>query len=444
MNIHFVGIGGIGISALAQFCFKRGDHVSGSNLGSNRIFEMLINEGITSIYDVHDAHNLAPDLELLIYSEAIPPHNPERQEAKKRGIKEKSYFEFLGDISHEFTTIAVAGTHGKTTTTGLIAAGLKQCEFDATVFVGSTLDILEGKNFHMGSNHFLVLEACEYRENFKFLKPEVLLITNIEWDHADYFKTEQQYFDAFKALAKRSKNVLFHQNDEVARAILQDVNTHKIPIPEQSQNSWEYILKIFGNANQKNATLALSIAHFLKIDTETFKQGLGTYKGASRRQEFLGEKRIYFNPDLNLREVKATQEKAQIEKNVLLYDDYGHHPTEIKVTLEAFRDAFPNKQIGLIFEPHQYSRAKQFFQEFIEALNQADFVGLYPIYEARDSESDKASISLDDFIAQNPSFKKIESTEDVMCFCENLKNDDLLLFMGAGKISEFAHKFLTE
>ncbi len=421
MNIHFVGIGGIGISALAQFCFHRGDHVSGSNLGSNRVFEMLLNEGITSLYDVHDKHNLPTDLDLLVYSEAIPENNPERLEAKARGIKEKSYFEFLGDISHEFTTIAVAGTHGKTTTTGLIATGFQASEFDATIFVGSTLESLGGKNFHQGSNKFLLLEACEYRENFRFLKPDILLITNIEWDHADYFKSEEQYLEAFKNLAQKSKNICFHQNDEATRTLLEDIHANKVPIPEQSANSWEYLLKIFGSANQQNATLALGLAHMLEINTDRFKEGLGQYVGAGRRQEFLG-----------------TKNELQV------FDDYGHHPTEIKVTIEAFRQRFPDKRIGLIFEPHQYSRTRQFFDEFLESFSAPDFMGLFPIYEARDTAEDKAAVSIEDFIKINPEIEKIEILNEVDNFCKKLEPGDILLFMGAGKISDFAHKYLSQ
>lgn len=421
MKLHFVGIGGIGTSGLAQLCQSRGDEISGSNLGSNPIFEMLQAEGFGNLYDVHDAYNLPTDADLLIYSEAIPENNPERERAKDLGIREKSYFEFLGEISHQYTTIAVAGTHGKTTTTGLIATGFKNCDFDATVLVGSTLDTLDGKNFKDGSNKFLLIEACEYRENFKFLKPDILLITNLEWDHADYFKREEDYISAFARLAANSKNVLYHQHDEATEKMLETVSTNKISIPPQSPNSWEAILNIWGSANQQNATLALAVAYFLELNTDTFKEGLAHYHGAGRRQEFLGK-----------------------HQSVEVYDDYGHHPTEIRATLEAFRAQFPASKIGLIYEPHQYSRTAQFFAEFAQAFRLADYCGLFPIYEARDTAADKAAVSLTDFTADNPKLDLISNIEEAQKFTQKLENGDILLFMGAGEISQFAREFVTE
>jgi len=421
MKLHFVGIGGIGTSGLAQLCAHLGHEVSGSNLGTNPIFEKLQDLGFNQLYSEHDAYNLTADTDLLIYSEAIPADNPERQRAAKLGIKEKSYFEYLGEISKSYQTIAVAGTHGKTTTTGLITTGFQATDFDATILVGSTLDSLGGSNFKPGNNNFLLAEACEYRDNFKFLKPEVLIITNLEWDHADYYKSEADYFAAFKRLAQKSKNVLYHQNDETVRTLLEDVHTNKLPIPAQSANSWEAILNIWGEANQQNATLALALAHFLELDLETFKAGLGHYKGAGRRQEFLGER-----------------------NGVKVFDDYGHHPTEIKATLQAFRAQFPQAQIGLIYEPHQYNRTHQFFNEFVDSFRLADYTGLFPIYEARDTAKDKAAVSLQDFQNDNPNLSLIDDLQDAQTFSQKLKKGDILLFMGAGKISQLAHKFITE
>lgn len=426
IKLHFVGIGGIGTSGLAQLCATRGDEISGSNLGSNPIFETLQNEGFTALYDVHDAHNLPADADLLIYSEAIPQDNPERERAAQLGIPQQSYFQYLGEISREYQTIAVAGTHGKTTTTGLITAGMQSTDFDATVLVGSTLDILDGKNFHAGSNDYLVLEACEYRENFQWLRPEVLLITNLEWDHADYFKSEDEYLTAFKRLAAKSKNVLYHQNDQAVRALLEDINTNKLSVPEQSPNSWEAILNIWGPANQQNATLALALAHFLELNLDDFKEGLGNYKGAGRRQEFLGAYQV-----------------PSTKFQVLIYDDYGHHPTEIRTTLEAFRVQFPDKKIGLVYEPHQYSRTAQFFAEFADAFRLADHTALFPIYEARDTEADKAAVSRQDFVDDNPALSLVSNLEEARAFAQNLNEGDILLFMGAGKISQFAREFIN-
>jgi UDP-N-acetylmuramate--alanine ligase len=421
MKLHFVGIGGIGTSGLAQLCAHLGHDITGSNLGSNPILKKLQSLDFSNLYDTHNANNLSADTDLLIYSEAVPPENPEREKARDLGIQEKSYFEYLGEISKSYQTIAVAGTHGKTTTTGLITAGFQNTHFDATVLVGSTLDILEGSNFKAGSNKFLVAEACEYRDNFKFLKPDVLIITNLEWDHADYYKSEADYYAAFKRLAQNSKNVLYHQNDEAVRTMLEGIQTNKLPIPAQSPNSWDAILNIWGEANQQNATLALALGHFLALDLETFKIGLGQYKGAGRRQELVGEM-----------------------DGIKVFDDYGHHPTEIKATIQAFRARFPHSKIGLIYEPHQYSRTHQFFAEFAQSFKHADYTALFPIYEARDTETDKAAVSIQDFVEDNPALKLVSNLEEAQKFASLLNKGDLLLFMGAGKISQFAHKFITD
>lgn len=436
MNIHFIGIGGIGISGLAQLCKSRGDNISGSNLGRNAIFDVLEDAGIKNIQEFHDAKNIPANTDLVIYTEAVykettASDNPEILFAQENKIPIKSYFEYLGDISKEYRTIAVAGTHGKTTTTGLIACGFMAADFDSTILVGSTLKEFDNKNFKIinpetfGSSNdtrpWLLVEACEYRENFKYLEPEILIFTNIEFDHADYFKDEDHYFQAFENLGRKAKVILCHQDDDVSRNIAEKAGTKVFPIPTQSPNSVECLLSIFGDVNTQNATLALGLAAFLNLKIESFKKGLGDFKGAGRRQEFLGKK-----------------------DGILIYDDYGHHPTEIRATLEAFRTKFPNKKIGLIYEPHQYSRTRVFFNEFVEALKLADFTGIFPIYEARDTAEDKASVSREDLLVQIPNSKKIETLDSVSGFTQKLSKNDILLFMGAGVISNFAHKFVGD
>jgi len=435
MNIHFIGIGGIGISGLAHLCKARGDNISGSNLGENIVFPILKNAGITNICDFHDVKNIPKNTDLVIYTEAIfketmTSDNPEFIFAKENNIPIKSYFEYLGEISKEYRTIAVAGTHGKTTTTGLIACGFMEADFDSTILVGSTLEEFGRNNFKIinpetfgaqkDTRPWLLVEACEYRENFKFLEPEILIFTNIEHDHADYFKDEDHYFQAFENLGRKANVILCHQDDEISRDIAKKAGVKVFPIPAQSPNSVECLLNIFGAANVQNATLALGLAAFLNLKMESFKKGLGNFKGAGRRQEFLGKK-----------------------EGILVYDDYGHHPTEIRATLEAFASKFPSKKIGLIYEPHQYSRTRVFFDEFVEALKLADFVGGFPIYEARDTKKDKEAVSIEKLIAEIPRSQKIETQSDIKLFMKKLSKGDILLFMGAGVISDFAHEFIA-
>ncbi len=419
MHIHFIGIGGIGISALAQFCHERGDQVSGSDLSETGILAKLKEQGI-KVFVPQKTENIPEQCDLVVYSEAVSVDNPERVEAKNRGIREKSYFAYLGYVSRDFRTIAVCGTHGKTTTVGLLASGFQVAEFDATVFVGSKLREFESSNFHPGSNDWLLVEACEYRNNFQFLHPEIVILTNAELDHTDFYRDADHYRDTFADFCKDAKIVIYHEGDTDAEAVLKDFSGEKIVVKAGETQDFAS-LQISGAHNRANAALAFALAQYLELDLEKFKQGLESYRGAWRRQEFLGE--------IN---------------GVQVFDDYGHHPTEIRATLQAFRERFPDWKVGLIFEPHQFSRTRQFFSEFCEALSQADEVGIFPIYAARDTEKDKLAVSVQDLIDHISGAEKIETQKDAQNFVKNLEAGDVLLFMGAGVIDQFAKEFLDQ
>jgi len=414
VKIHFVGIGGIGISALAQFCANRGDEVSGSNAGITSVFPLLKNFGIT-LFKAHKITNVPKDCDLLVFSEAIPAENVERKFAQENGIPKKTYFEFLGEVLKGKRVIAVAGTHGKTTTVGLISAGIKEANFDATVFIGSTIREFGGANFHAGTNDFCVVEACEYRENFRFLSPEIVILTSIDFDHPDHFKDEKQYFKAFENFAKNAKIAIFHEHDKNAAKVLKNFKGKKIAIT----TSFKKPFRLGGDKNRENAALATELAEILKLDRIKFEYGISNFAGAGRRQEFLGNK-----------------------FGVQIYDDYGHHPNEIRATIGVFREKFPNAKIGLIFEPHQFSRTKIFFNEFAAAFTIADETAIFPIYAARDTEEDMKSVSIHDFVKKNPKLKIVENPNDAKNFMQNFRENDIVIFMGAGDISEFAHRFL--
>lgn len=461
MKIHFIGIGGIGISALAQFCKQQGHKVSGSEVQKTGIYKILKEQGI-EVKIPQKAGNIPQDCDLVVYTEAIGTTNlellettehylfsdgkigtanPEFLEARKRNIPIKSYFEFLGKISQKFRTIAVAGTHGKTTTTGLLSAGFKKAGFGASVFIGSKLKEFNNSNFFAGTNDFLLVEACEYRNNFRFLCPEIVILTGIELDHVDFYRDEDHYLQTFSDFCDKAKVVIFHENDQKAQKVLKNFKGQKIAVSNEKINDLN--LNISGTHNRKNALLALACAEYLKqeFSFSEFRTGMESFSGAWRRQEFLGEKIL--NTD-----------NAEAHK-ILVFDDYGHHPTEIKATLQGFRERFPEQCIGLIFEPHQFSRTKQFFKSFLSAFELADLTGIFPIYEARDTQADKDSISIDHFICENPEIQKIESLSDAEIFAQNLlqkgitqtrlpleKVNPVLLFMGAGKIDVFAKEFL--
>ncbi len=416
MHIYCIGIGGIGLSAVAQFCHQQGHSVSGSDQQESAITHLLQSKGIR-VYTPQHKKNIPDECDVVIYSEAIDTQHAERVEAQRRSIPLYSYFEFLGHISQKYTTIAVAGTHGKTTTCGLIAGGAMAASFDATFFVGSTLPLFENSNFHSGSNEFIVLEACEYRNNFRFLTPDITLITNIEWDHPDAYKTEKEYFNAFRSFLLQSNTVIYHSDDHVTKDLLRDIPTQKIEVDFQA--SQVDTLTLFGDHNKRNAHLALALGNILPLDIQSFRKGVLHFSGTGRRQEHIGS----YN-------------------GILVYDDYGHHPTEIKATIDAFRSKFPGSRIGLLYEPHQFSRTHTFQKEFETVLSTPDVVGIYPIYEARDSAEDKSKISSAILAESITNAHLVTTHDDVRNLCAHLQENDILLFMGAGNISRFAREWM--
>ena len=418
VKIHFVGIGGIGTSALAQLCLARGDEVSGSDICETEIFPTLRKLDI-QLFIEQKAENVPDDIDILVYSEAVPVDNPERMRAAELGRRQYSYFEYLGKVSENYKVIAVAGTHGKTTTTAMIARGCMETEFDPSVIVGTTLKEFEGSNFHLGTDAWLVVEACEYRENFRFLKPDIAILTSVEHDHFDAFPTKESYFSAFERFVKNARLVIYHEGDSGAEKVLKNYSGARLAMPQQSEHSWEYLLKVHGQYNSDNATLALALASQLELNTENFKRGLSQYMGAGRRQEFLGER-----------------------NGMKLYDDYAHHPSEIRALLQGFSKTFPAAKIGIIFEPHQHSRTAALIEDFKESLSLADNIGLFPIYPARDSEAEKKAMPDSKFRSLIPNSVAIDSQEDAEKFIDQFSSGDIIIFCGAGNISQFARKFI--
>lgn len=418
MKIHFVGIGGIGISALAQLCLARGDEVSGSDVIETEIFPALCEKNI-ELFVGQKAENVRKGVDILVYSEAVPLENPERMRAAELGRRQYSYFEYLGKVAENYKVIAVAGTHGKTTTTAMIARALREVDFDPSIIVGTTIKEFGGSNFHLGTDNWLIVEACEYRENFRFLKPDIAILTSVEHDHFDAFPTEESYFSAFEKFVKNAKLVIYHENDLGAEKALKNYKGARLAMPQQSEHSWEYLLKVNGQYNYDNASLALALASQLELNPENFKRGLSQYEGAGRRQEFLGEK-----------------------DGVMIYDDYAHHPSEISALLKGFKNKYPDAKVGIIFEPHQHSRTAALLDEFAEALALADEVGLFPIYPARDTEEDKKEMPNSLFRSSVPNSSVVETQEDAEQFLAKFCAGDIVIFCGAGNISGFVRTLL--
>ncbi len=423
-NIHMVGIGGIGMSALAQLLVHRGKMVTGTDREMSPVIEMLKKKGI-EVSLGHDRCTIPAQTELLIYSDAVPTENVERVRAKEMDIPEASYFEALGAVSTGARTIAVAGTHGKTTTTGMLAAILKDCGKEPTAIVGSIVQDFQS-NFLPGRPEMLIVEACEYRDHLLKLSPEILVITNIELDHTDYFPNLEALQDTFRKAAERVPVhgcIVTNPYDPVIAAV---ISTAKAPIIDYTTQSVP-LLKQIGEFNAENARAAKAAARaaFPHLQEEFTDKALINFKGSWRRFEYKGE----------------------TANGALVYDDYAHHPTAVLKTIAAAREEFPEKKITVVFHPHLFSRTRDLFDGFVEALSTADRVILAPIYAAREKdEGVVSSEKLAEAISQKnqnvialPSFDAIRNKLET-----NTTAEDLIITMGAGDIYKVAEQIVYE
>ncbi|HYC83112.1 MAG TPA: Mur ligase domain-containing protein, partial [Candidatus Paceibacterota bacterium] len=361
-KVHFVGIGGIGISAIARMMLEEGKEVSGSDGSSSVITQSLAELGI-KIYQGHQADNLSAETDLVIYTIAIPGDNPELAAARERGIPMLTYPETLGLISADKRTIAIAGTHGKTTTTAMLAQIAVEAKRDPTVIVGS---ILKGQhsNFIAGASDLLIVEACEYRRSFLNINPTVVVITNIDNDHLDYYKDFADIQEAFKELVRKIPEhgaLICNVNDPALEPIVKAAHCQVIDYVAAERA----VLQVPGEHNQQNAQAALAAAQFLGIEKQEALAALGRFAGTWRRFEYKGKTSV----------------------GALVYTDYGHHPTEVRAALAAAREVVAKTGKGRVlvaFQPHLYSRTKLLFDDFAASFSDVDKVWLADIYGARE------------------------------------------------------------
>ena len=359
-HIHFIGIGGIGMSALARMFLAHGIKVSGSDGADSQILKDLRIEG-AEIFIGHNREHIEDTVDCVVYTLAVDNLNEELNEAHVRALPLYTYAEMLGEVSRDMYTIAIAGTHGKTTTTAMVADVFLKNNKSPHVTAGSLL-AQTGSNYIHGSEDVFIVEACEYKRSFLNLNPKILLITNIDEDHLDYYKDLADIQNAFSALVHKVPQdgyVICDIDDIKVKPVLDECIATVIDYKKYSSEIPE--LTVLGDHNILNASLVYALADTLKFDLELSKQALADFKGTWRRLEFK-------------KEFGALK----------LYDDYAHHPTEIKAGIDAFKKRFSDIPLTLIFQPHLYSRTKEHFTEFIEVLSRADYVIVLPIYAARE------------------------------------------------------------
>jgi UDP-N-acetylmuramate--alanine ligase len=420
MKIHFIGIGGTGISGLAQYYLSKGSLVSGSDLAASSITELLEGKGAEVSVGANKVENIR-DCDLVVYSPAVKDDNPELLEAKRRGIRCLTYPQALGELTKDHFTIAVSGTHGKSTTTSMIALILVEAGFDPTVVVGTKLKEFGDSNFRLGGSEYLVIEACEYEDSFLNYWPKIEVVTNIEEDHLDYFGTLENIKKSFKEFVSHlgEGGILVKRKDvEISAG-----STVEFSLDDKEDiEKIKTVIKIPGEHNLLDALAAVKVARLLGIDDGVSLSALSKYRGAWRRFE------------------------ETLFPDFILIDDYAHHPTEIIATLRGTREKYPDKKIYCIFQPHQYQRTYLLFDDFVGAFKEAigdrlvDKLFLVDIYdvvgrESLEAKSKVSSPKLAEAIGEGAVYVPKDKLFD------SLAGGEIIIFMGAGNIYDLSEDF---
>lgn len=447
-HIFFCGIGGIGMSGLAKILIENGYKVSGSDVTKPSIVDSLINLGATFYLDQKESNLAAADV--FVYSAAIPKDNPEFLEAKNRNLKMISRSELLGDLMKSKKGIAVAGTHGKTTTSTMLSMVLEEAGLDPTIVVGGEVGNIGG-NAKTGEGEYFVAEACEYEKSFLDIHPFGAIITNIEADHLDTYKDLDDIIETFKKFATQidkdgvlvvcgdDKNMM-HLNgsfdghlityglkdaDFTAEDIKVSVRKTIFSVKNKDRPLGQFGLIIPGTHNVLNALSVIAICDYLGVDLESVRNSISKFINAKRRYEIKGEK-----------------------NGVLVIDDYAHHPTEIRATLKGIADFYPDKKIWAVFQPHQYSRTRLLFDDFSESFRGIHKVIIPDIYEARDTEDDKQAVTAEKLAEAINNFSRngiyigdFEKVTDYLS--KNVESGDLIITIGAGPVYRIAEDFLN-
>lgn len=448
-NIHCIGIGGIGLSAIAEILLSRGYSVSGSDMKESDITSKLAKMG-ARIFIGHRAENV-DNADLVVYSAAVGKDNPEIMRAAERGIETVTRAQMLGVLMSEYeNSIAISGTHGKTTTTSMVSLILDRAGLEPTILVGGNLAEIDG-NVKVGHSKFFVTEACEYMDSFLSLRPKIEIILNIDSDHLDYFKDIEHIvssFDKFaslvpddgiiiaydanpfvnKVIKGHSNAVTFGLNENcdywASDILFNESGMPSFKVNHGGKDLTTVQLAVPGEHNILNALAAFTCGHTLGVDEQIIKETLESYKGTERRFDIVGT----------------------TSQGVKIVDDYAHHPTEIKATLSASMNV-PHNNLWCIFQPHTYTRTLALFDEFAEAFNKADKLILAEIYAAREKNIYKiSSAQLAEIIKETHPDKEVLFMEDFREIAEyvnkNARKGDMVITMGAGDIYKVGEMLL--
>ena len=440
-RIHFVGIGGIGMSGLAEILAAEGITVSGCDIRRSATTDLVASHGIPVTIGHDPSH--VEDADLVVMTSAVKGLHPEIDAARAKGVRVMKRAELLGTLVNEKRSVGVSGTHGKTTTSAMIATVLEEAGLDPTVLVGGILRNFES-NAKRGAGEYLVVEADEYDRTFHQLRPEIAVVTNIEADHLEYYGNFEAIVEAFRIFVggvKRGGVVVGCVDDEdvarllrhaevrpVSYGLSEDADVRAVNIEYHERGtSFEVpgvgFFKLFvpGEHNVRNALAAIAVGRALGIDGERIAAALAKFLGVDRRFQILGD-----------------------YHGCIIVDDYAHHPTEIRATLEAARAGYAGRRIVALFQPHLFSRTIDFAREFADALRVADVPLVAPIYAAREQPVDGVSARIIADAAPGIEFIDRSNAQIVNELRRRLKPNDIFIVMGAGDVHEVAEQLVRE
>ncbi|MBR4138921.1 MAG: UDP-N-acetylmuramate--L-alanine ligase [Lachnospiraceae bacterium] len=449
-HIHFIGIGGISMSGLAEILLGAGFSISGSDSKPSALTKQLEDRGAKVFYG-QCAENISKDYDCVVYTAAIHPDNPEFAQCVEFNLPMLSRAELLGQIMKNYqTSIAVSGTHGKTTTTSMFSSVLLAAQTDPTISVGGILEAIGG-NIRVGKSQTFITEACEYTNSFLSFYPTLSIILNIEEDHMDFFKDLDDIMNSFRLFAQKLPkdgllvinkeikdyekvtdglecNVITYGMDPSCTYYAENVSYNEqgygeFDVMYAGENLGHMVLSVPGAHNVSNALAVIASSRHLGISMEHIQAGLLGFSGTNRRFQYKGK--------LN---------------GVTIVDDYAHHPTEIRATMQAANN-YPHREVWVVFQPHTYTRTKAFFKEFAESLSLADHIVLADIYAARETDTLGMSSALlcEEIKALGadchyfPTFGEIEDFLKSHCI-----HGDLLITMGAGDVVNIGENLLKE
>lgn len=424
VKIFCSGIGGIGISAYASLQKLAGHEVSGSDRSASPLTEDLRSQGIPVSFD-QSGKALEDGTELFVYSEAIPAEAPERMRASVLGIRQLSYPQALGELLRGSRVIAVCGTHGKSSTTAMAGRLLIEAGMDPTIVVGTKMRELNGRNWRRGTSGLFLIEACEYRRSFLRYRPDIILFTNCDGDHFDYYASLNDYRHAFREFFSNVSpggTVIAHGGDPDSIAIAKErgrkvVDADAYPL---------MTLATPGLHMRQNARLVLALAEILGIPQMEAISILSGYAGSWRRIEVKGG-----------------------GNGVTVIDDYAHHPAEIRATIDAVRSGYPGRRVVAVFQPHTHDRTLKLYDDFTRAFSGADTVIIPNIYVAR-KEMETNAVDVDRFVADIERSSRVRAVRgkslgatERMLREDILRKGDVLLCMGAGDVTGLAARMAT-